>query len=243
MRTLIVSDIHSNLEALRAVLEDAEDKGGFEEVWCLGDIVGYGPDPGPVIELLRRNELVCVVGNHDLAAVKLLSTEDFNYNARFAAQWTANMLTSQDSLFLSSLPEVDRRQDFTMVHGSLRRPVMEYLISTEAAGATFRLLQSPLCLVGHSHIPFVCREADPTCSFEPLHEGVPLRLGKDRLIINPGGVGQPRDGDPRPSYVLYDGEQGTVTRHRVSYEIATTQEKMRSAGLPQPLIDRLSFGV
>ena len=243
MRALILSDIHSNLEAVQAVLEDAAGRGGFDEVWSLGDIVGYGPDPGQCIELLRRHNYTSVVGNHDLAAAGRLSTHDFNSHARFAAQWTASQLVPEHAQFLASLPEVVRRGDFTLVHGSLRGPVLEYLVSMEAAMATFSLLESPFCLVGHSHIPFICREGDSTCSFEPLPEGIAVRLGQERMIINPGGVGQPRDGDPRPSYGLYDSNEGTVQRHRVSYDIASTQEKMRQAGLPEALIRRLDFGV
>ena len=243
MRALILSDIHSNLEAFLAVLEDARNRGGFDEVWVLGDTVGYGPDPGACIELLSQHDCVSVVGNHDLAAVGMLSTDDFNSHARIAAEWTASRLTSEQVQFLSSLPEVVQREGFTMVHGSLRGPVVEYLVSPNAAMATFRLLESRFCIVGHSHIPFICRERDPISSFESFPEGEAVRLDRDRLIINPGGVGQPRDGDPRPSYAMYDSDEETVERHRVSYEIEVTQEKMRRAGLPEALIQRLSFGL
>ena len=217
-----------------AVLEDARNRGGFDQLWVLGDTVGYGPDPGACIELLRQHDCVSVVGNHDLAAVGMLSTRDFNSNARIAAEHVR---------FLSSLPEVVQREDFTMVHGSLRSPVVEYLVSPEAAMATFRLLESRFCIVGHSHIPFICRERDPISSFESFSEGEAVRLDRDRLIINPGGVGQPRDGDPRPSYAMYDSGEETIERHRVSYEIEVTQGKMHRAGLPEALIERLSFGL
>ena len=243
MRALIVSDIHYNLEAFRTVLDDATGRGGFDEVWCLGDTVGYGPDPGECIELLRRHSYICVVGNHDLAAAGRLSTHDFNSHARLAAHWTASQLVPEHAQFLSSLPEVVQRGDFTLVHGSLRAPVLEYVVSTEAAMATFQLLESSFCLGGHSHIPFICYEADSQYSFELFPEGDAIRLGDERLIINPGGVGQPRDHDPRPSYALYDSDEGTIQRHRVSYEIEATQEKMRQAGLPEPLIHRLRFGM
>ncbi len=244
MRALILSDIHSNLEAFRAVLEDAEVRGGFDEVWCLGDIVGYGPDPGECIDLLRSYDPVCVVGNHDLAAANLLSTEDFNFNARYAAHWTASRLSKDHAGFLSGLPEMARRGDFTLVHGSLRNPLVEYLISVGSAMATFDLMESSFCLVGHSHIPFICHEADLACRFEDFPEGDAIQLdASSRLIINPGGVGQPRDEDPRPSYALYDEAGGVIRRHRVVYDISATQEKMRQAGLPKPLIKRLSFGV
>ena len=243
MIALILADIHSNLEAFQAVLEDVAQRGGFDQVWCLGDTVGYGPDPGNCIELLQWHDHVSVAGNHDYAATGLLGTHDFNTHARLAAQWTAPELVPEHARFLSSRPEVVRRQDFTMVHGSLRVPLLEYLISTEAAIGTFQLLESPFCLVGHSHIPFICRQSDSGASFESFPEGQAVRLGTEQLIINPGGVGQPRDGDPRPSYALYDADEGTVERHRVSYDIELTQEKMRRAGLPEPLIRRLNLGL
>lgn len=243
MRVLLVSDIHSNLEAFGAVLEDAARLGGFDEVWCLGDIVGYGPDPNECIELLRKYTYVSVVGNHDLAAVGRLSTRDFNQNAALAAQWTAAHLSPQHAEFLESLPEVAKKDDFTLVHGSLRRPVWEYVVSADAARATFRLMETPFCLVGHSHMPFICREGDSEYSFDPFPVVEGYYLDKDRLIINPGGVGQPRDGDPRTSYAVYDSDERTVQGIRVSYPIEVTQEKMRRAGLPQRLIDRLSFGL
>ena len=243
MRALILSDIHSNLEAFQAALTDAVERGGYDEIWCVGDIVGYGPDPGECIGLLRRDDYVCVVGNHDLAAARRLGTQDFNSNARQAAHWTAGQLDPEQVEFLSSLPAVVQRGAFTLVHGSLRRPIVEYLLSAEAAVATFQLLESRFCLVGHSHMPFICREVDSGCSFEPFAEGIPVHLGAERLIINPGGLGQPRDGDPRPNYAMYDSDGETIERHRVEYDIATTQGKMRRAGLPEPLIRRLDFGV
>lgn len=243
MRALIVSDIHSNLEAFRAVLEDATDPGGFDELWCLGDTVGYGPDPKGCIELLRRHNYVGVVGNHDLAAVGELNPDDFNPSARAAAIWTSSQLTQEHVRFLSSLPRVVKRGDFTLVHGTLRSPVFEYLLSKEEAVSTFQLLETPCCLVGHSHIPFICREEGSGCSFERFPEEKPLPMGNGPLIVNPGSVGQPRDGDHRPSYALYASDEGTLERRRVVYEIGATQEKMRRAGLPDRLIERLDHGV
>ena len=237
-----MSDIHSNLEAFRAVLEDATDKGGFDEIWCLGDTVGYGPDPGSCIELLRQYNWVGVVGNHDLAAVGELDPDDFNPSARAAVIWTSSQLTPEHVRFLSSLPHVVKRGDFTLVHGTLRSPVFEYFLSKEEAVSTFQLLKTPYCLVGHSHIPFICREEDSGCSFEPFPEGRSVPVDNGRLIVNPGGVGQPRDGDSRPSYALYASDEGTLERRRVVYDIGATQEKMRRAGLPDRLIERLDHG-
>jgi diadenosine tetraphosphatase ApaH/serine/threonine PP2A family protein phosphatase len=242
MRTLILGDIHANLEAFNAVLEDVERRGGFERLWCLGDVVGYGPDPSACMALLRRHAHLCVVGNHDRAATGGLDIRDFNPYAALACRWTASRLTSEDAAWLSSLPEVVREGDFTLVHGSLRHPVWEYLLSDETARNTFELLDTLCCLVGHSHVPFLCREVAKVPRFEMLPEGVPLNLGDERWILNPGAVGQPRDGDPRASYVIYDETPRSLTFWRVEYDVSTTQEKMRRAGLPEPLADRLSFG-
>ncbi len=225
------------------MLQDAESRGGFDEAWGLGDIVGYGPDPGECIALLRSHAYLSVVGNHDLAAAGRISADDFNTHARIAAHWTASQLAPEHAQFLASLPEVVQTGDFTLVHGSLKAPIHEYLLSPDAAAATFQLLESRFCLVGHSHIPFVCRERETEYSFELFPEGKAIDLGDERLIVNPGGVGQPRDGNPRPSYAIYDSYEGTLRRYRVSYEIAVTQEKMRIAGLPEDLIVRLDAGL
>ena len=239
MATLIIGDIHSNLEAFQSVLDHA----GFQEVWCLGDIVGYGPDPGACLDLLMDHSPTAVAGNHDRAAVGLLSLETFNHYAAEACRWTTSNLSEAQQAYLRELPLVLNKDPFTLVHGSLRDPVWEYLVHQEAALGTFRLLETQRCLVAHSHIPFVCRESNQHPLFEPLPEGVALPLGEDHVIINPGSVGQPRDGDARAAYVLYDADAETVTLHRVSYDIAATQEKMARAGLPEPLITRLAAGM
>ena len=243
MRIVVLSDIHSNREALRAVLDDASGRGDVDQLWCLGDTVGYGPDPGECVELVKGfSSHISVAGNHDLAATGKIGIDDFNYEAAYAADWTGKQLSPEQASFLSDLPLVAESQKSTLVHGSLRAPVWEYLMTPDAARATFRLLQTPYCLVGHSHIPFMCREGGERGGFEPFPTDVKIALGEERLIINPGSVGQPRDGDPKPSYMIYDADEGTVERHRVTYNIAATQGKMQLAGLPQPLIDRLNFG-
>ena len=204
------------------MLEDATGRDGFDEVWCLGDTVGYGPDPGGCIELLRQQNYICVVGNHDLAAVCRLSASDVNSHARAAARWTAAQLVPEHAQFLASLPEVVQRGEFTLVHGSLRLPVLEYLMSDEAVMDTFKLLGSRFCLVGHSHIPFICREVDFQSGFEHFPEESNVPLDKERLIINPRGIGQPRDHDPRPSYAIYNSDERTIRRFRVSYQFDAT---------------------
>ena len=247
MRALIVSDIHSNLAALEAVMVDASDRGGFDVVWCLGDTVGYGPEPGACIELLRRHPLLAVAGNHDRAALNLRESEDFNNAAAISAHWTAKQLTPSERDFLAQLPEVAQSGDFTLVHGSLRAPLREYLLNEEAAAATFGRLSTNFCLVGHSHIPFVCQENRDGPRFVSFVEDQLFELDDRRWIANPGSVGQPRDYDPRPSYAIFtledEGSAGRLERHRVEYDRADTQRKMRDAGLPSSLIDRLDYGV
>ena len=243
MRALIVSDVHSNIEALGAVVADAESRGGFDQVWCLGDTVGYGPDPGACISLLREHDLVAVAGNHDYAAVGKRTVHDFNGAARAAAYWTAANLSPEDAAFLSGLPLTETHAPFTLVHGSLRQPIDEYLLDSNAALATLALLPTRYCLVGHSHIPFICAENGGSPEFALFTEDEMFPLQQERLIINPGSVGQPRDRDPRPSYAIFDEDTLTIERHRVTYDIAETQRKMEAAGLPQYLIDRLDHGV
>ena len=247
MRALIVSDIHSNLEALEAVIADAQRRGGFDTVWCLGDTVGYGADPEACLDLLMNYSLVAVLGNHDHAALDVRASADFNNAAAYAADWTAKRLTEEHRAFLSGLPEVSTSGSFTLVHGSLRAPLREYLLNEEAAASTFGRLTTSYCLVGHSHMPFLCQENRDGPHFVQFSEDELFSLDRRRWIANPGSVGQPRDYDPRPSYALFFQEEGdpfgSLERHRVEYDRAAAQEKMRQAGLPRSLIDRLDYGV
>ena len=242
MRVLIVSDIHSNTEALDAVIADAKSRSGFDLVWCLGDVVGYGPDPSRTLRRLREFELVAVAGNHDYAAAGVIDASDFNGAAYAAIRWTADQLQDSEKLFLSELPTVSLQSPFTLVHGSLRAPIEEYLLHPSQAQATLELLTTPYCLVGHSHQPFLCRETAPVPMFLPLPEGVASPLGQARCIINPGSVGQPRDRDTRASYAVFDSESLVIEHYRVAYDIAATQDKMRRAGLPDYLVERLAYG-
>jgi len=231
MRYAILGDIHANVAAFEAVLRDADARSGFDKIWCLGDMVGYGPDPHECIELLRQYEHVCIAGNLDWAAIGRMNTSDFNPAAAQACRWTREQLTRQDKDYLQNLPLTLCHGDFTLVHGSPREPIWEYLLSVEAAQANFAYFQTGICLVGHD-----------VAVYEAFGDGASLTLGGDRLIINPGGVGQPRDGDPRASYAIYDDEANAVYHYRVEYDIASTQKKMEERGLPLPLILRLSEG-
>ena len=243
MRYAILADIHANLEAFNAVLEDMGERGGIEEIWCLGDVVGYGPDPHRCIELLRRYKHICVAGNHDLAAIGKISTAEFNPDAAAAARWTAQQLTPEDIQYLESLPLTIRRDDFTIVHGSPREPIWEYVISPSIAIENFDFFQSQYCLVGHSHVPAIFKLEDGSCSTSKFLPNIGLALGRSRLIVNPGGVGQPRDGDPQASYAIYDTEARMVRLYRIPYDIEATQDKMMQAGLPVRLATRLSQGM
>ncbi|MCL0057959.1 metallophosphatase family protein [Dehalococcoidales bacterium] len=244
MRYAIIADIHANLAAFTAVLDDIELKGGVEEVWCLGDIVGYGPDPHQCLELLRQYNHVCVAGNHDWAAIGKLDTSDFNPDAATACNWTRQQLTPEDIEYLDHLPLVIEKGDFTLVHGSPREPIWEYLLSTNTARENFAYLKSQFCLVGHSHVPIVFESSETgACSISQFPaEGV-LRLTTTRIIINPGGVGQPRDGNPYASYAIYDSETRSISLYRIPYDIAATQARMVEYKLPMRLVARLSYGV
>jgi diadenosine tetraphosphatase ApaH/serine/threonine PP2A family protein phosphatase len=242
MRYAILGDIHSNLEAFEAVLQDVKDRGGFDKIWCLGDVVGYGPDPHECIERLRQFEHVCVAGNHDWAAIGNMDTADFNPVAALAAHWTAQQLTAEDKDYLQSLPLTLIEDDFTLAHGSPRDPIWEYLLSIEAAQNNFACFETAYCLVGHSHVPLIFELVSNKVVYRMFPEGTGLKLGEKRIIINPGGVGQPRDGDPRASYALYDTQARNIHHYRVEYDIPATQKKMEKRGLPKPLIMRLSVG-
>ncbi len=243
MRIAVISDIHANFAAFQAVLRDM---GTVDETWCLGDVVGYGPDPNECIETLRQIEPhVCIAGNHDWAALGRLDTADFNYDAEFAALWTRDHLSADNRAYLESRPERLPKGDFTLVHGSPRDPLWEYLLSPGAARDNFALFSTPYCFVGHSHIPIIFREALSASDNPQAQAGtvnVPVNLDQQRLIINPGSVGQPRDGNPDASYVMLDSNARSVQYRRVPYPINETQERMRQAGLPPRLIARLSFG-
>lgn len=242
MRALVLSDIHSNLEALAAVLEDADRRGGFDVTWCLGDFVGYGPDPSACVELVQQGALVAVAGNHDHGAAGIASVDDFNSSARAAIDWTHRQLSDGDRDFLAGLPLVVVREPFTLVHGSLRAPIVEYLLDQDSALATLERMSTQFCLVGHSHIPFICGESRGEPRFSEFTEDEAIPLVGERWIINPGCVGQPRDRDPRPSYAIFDDQQMTIQRHRVTYNIGETQAKMREAQLPDYLVQRLAKG-
>lgn len=242
MRYAIIADIHANLAAFSKVLTDIEHHGDIDEIWCLGDVVGYGPEPHECIELLRQYNHICVAGNHDWAATGKIDTSTFIMDAASACRWTAQQLSPDDIKYLNSLPLIITKGDFTLAHGSPRNPVWEYVMSTGVAMENLAFFQSPYCLTGHSHIPAIFKYAEDSCTLSQFLPDIGLALGKNRLIINPGGLGQPRDGDPRASYAIYDSDTKLVKLYRTIYDIGATQAKMLKAGLPIRLVDRLNYG-
>lgn len=241
MQVLVLSDIHANLAALDSVLEAA---GAVDAIWCLGDVIGYGPDPNACVERLRElKPEYWLAGNHDWAALGKLDISDFNPMARLAALWTREQLTPQNFRFLETLPaRVKASELFTLAHGSPRHPIWEYVLDAQTAAANFAYFDTPYCLVGHTHVPAIYRQQNGRVEGPAYALGEPIRLENGRVIVNPGGVGQPRDGDPRASYIILDTDALTVTYHRVEYPVQKTQAKMAKAGLPARLITRLNYG-
>ncbi len=244
MRYAIIGDIHGNLAAFKAVLADVEHRGGVDELWCLGDVVGYGPEPEECLNLLQQYQHCCVAGNHDWAAIGKIDTSDFNAEAALACRWTAAQLSQRSIEYLGNLPLRLCRGEFTLVHGSPREPVWEYLLSAQDAAENLEWFETPHCLIAHSHIPllFRCSAANRICHLCKLFESLSLEQEGIRLIVNPGGVGQPRDGDSRASYALIDTERKIFCHYRVDYDVNATQNKMIQAGLPHRLATRLSYG-
>jgi diadenosine tetraphosphatase ApaH/serine/threonine PP2A family protein phosphatase len=240
MRALIVADVHANLAAFQAVLSDAVAASGFDAIWSLGDLVGYGAEPEECVQLLRGHPNVAIAGNHDLAALDVRLTADFNPYAAAAARWTGERLSADSADWIRGLPQVTVTEaEFTLTHGSLVDPIWEYLVSVEVAAAHLALQQTTYGFVGHSHLPLLFVDGDAT---EASFEDGTVTLGGTRFVANPGSVGQPRDGDPRAAYAIVDTRARTLTLRRVEYDIATTQRKIRDAGLPEFLAARLAMG-
>lgn len=243
MRTLVLSDIHANLVALEAVLNAAA--GEWDRLWCLGDLVGYGPQPDECISLLRDHGASCLAGNHDWAVLEKLDMDSFNAEARASVEWTRGRLSPDNHAFLDALLPRQEADGITLAHASPRHPVWEYILDTETALENFAHFETPLCLVGHSHVPLVFRLELETKELggQLGLDGETIPLDRGYHILNPGSVGQPRDGDPRAAYALLDTEANRWTWHRTEYDIAETQRRMRELGLSPRLIERLEVGM
>lgn len=243
MHILVISDIHANLTALNAVLTDA---GNFDQVWCLGDIVGYGPEPNECISRLRELDPICLAGNHDLAVTGEEELIEFTQDARDVILWTRHRLTPSNLDWLNTLPRTPliMEHEITLVHASLRNPIWEYINEKWIAKDNLEFLTTPICLNGHTHIPAIYRK--PWDDWRVLEEwprvNSPIKLTLDQMFINPGSVGQPRDEDPRAAYAILDTETMTLTCHRVQYDVASVQKLMKQANFSNRLIRRLRFG-
>jgi diadenosine tetraphosphatase ApaH/serine/threonine PP2A family protein phosphatase len=270
----ILSDIHGNATALARALE-AIDHGTEEpvdQIWCLGDVVGYGPDPNECLALLRSRAHRCIAGNHDWGVAGLTSLDRFSFVARRAAEWTREHLTPENLEYLQQLPTTLTVVDCTLVHASPRDPIWEYLLSIDQAEENFPLFNTRYCLVGHTHVPAIFLEYETGPEAEAARDTpTPTRATEDdaretgeftaqgcdlletgedwwqappgcRAIVNPGSVGQPRDGDPRAAIAFYDPARGFHFR-RLEYDITAVQERILAAGLPRRLAERLSYGM
>lgn len=241
MRVLVISDIHANLTAFQSVLADAADQ--WDELWCLGDIIGYGPDPNECVALLREQRHTSLCGNHDWAGLGLIDIDIFNPEARRAIQWTQAHLTDETRDYLEALPASRVTAPFTLAHASPREPIWEYITDTRIAQANLAHFDTPVCLVGHTHVAVTfAHDAERGMRIQAPQYDQPLALDGGRLIINPGSVGQPRDSNPRAAYGLLDTEAMTWQHKRVAYPIRETQLRMAQHGLPPRLIARLQYG-
>jgi diadenosine tetraphosphatase ApaH/serine/threonine PP2A family protein phosphatase len=239
MRVAVLSDIHSNLVALDAVLADA---GAVDAVWHLGDIVGYGPDPDGVVARLAALDAIGVRGNHDAAALGGPEIDWFNPDARTAAEWTRDIMSDATRAWLDAQPIVREVGQVTLVHGSPRDPLREYVATVGVARANLGALRTTYGLHGHTHVPVAFIDDAPGLGIVDPEAGSVLSLDERTTLINPGSVGQPRDGDPRASYLIFDTAARVVTWRRVAYDIPTVQAAIRAEGLPPRLADRLSIG-
>jgi predicted phosphodiesterase len=243
MRIAVISDIHANLHALSAV-EDALVADAPDRIWCLGDLVGYGPRPNECTTRTAVLVELCLAGNHDLGVLAEVPLEDFSDEAAEAALWTREVLDDDAREYLGGLHPQARveKPQVELFHASPRDAVWEYVLDTYTAEAAFEATEAPLVLVGHSHIPIAARLDDElTASHAP--EGTDFDLSSGRVLLNPGSVGQPRDGDPRASYVILDLGSGTASFRRVEYAVGRTQAEMRKLGLPDVLAERLGHGL
>lgn len=233
----VLSDIHSNLEALQAVLEFLYQK-NITQIYCTGDLVGYGPNPNEVIEIIRQRKIPCCLGNHDAAVINKTSIAYFNNYASTAVLWTKERITTENLLFLQTLPYQIELDDYLLVHSSPSEPpAWKYIFSLYDAEEEFSFFQQKVCFVGHSHVPGIFSD-----KMKQLHsKNVELTRG-EKYVINVGSVGQPRDGDPRACVLLFDEEKYIASIHRIGYDVDRVKWKIIQAGLPEYLGIRLTSG-
>lgn len=242
MRVAVVSDIHGNRHAFEAVLADVAITGA-DELWCLGDLVGYGADPDACVELAREHAAVCLAGNHDLAVTGALPLDEFSRGAEIAARWTQEVIGAENLAYLRGLEPSDHVEGIGLFHASPRDPVWEYVLSALLAEMCLDAADERIGLIGHSHVAlsFVRREGD-IATGERRVGGEQAGLAEAEWLLNPGSVGQPRDGDPRAAWLLLDTDAASATWHRVEYDVPGAAAAIRHARLPDSLAERLGYG-
>jgi predicted phosphodiesterase len=242
MQIAIATDVHGNRPAFQAVIA-AADAAGVDEMWCLGDLVGYGAEPDACVELAEKHCAVCLAGNHDLGVVGVLSLEDFSRGARIAAEWTADTISEETRDFLLSLKPEGDAQGYGLFHASPRDPIWEYVLSGLTAELCFDATDFRVSFIGHSHVAlsFHRPDGEPTTG-STRREGDEFELTTGHWLINPGGAGQPRDGDPRAAWLLLDTDRQVARWCRTEYDIPAAQAAIRAARLPDSLAERLQYG-
>jgi diadenosine tetraphosphatase ApaH/serine/threonine PP2A family protein phosphatase len=244
MRVAVISDIHGNLHALEATLGALEDEPP-DAIWCLGDLVGYGPRPNECCARVAEIADVCLIGNHDLGVLEQISLEEFSFEAAASARWTQGVLDERARDYLAGLspgaeiPEAGAE----LYHASPRDPVWEYVLDAGSMMAALQDTVQPVILVGHSHVPLTATIEDGQLNAAHAPQGTEFSLSERRVLMNPGSVGQPRDGDPRAAFILLDLSEQVAWFHRVEYDVERTQEEIRDEGLPEPLAERLAHGL
>ena len=241
LRVAVISDIHANLHALEAVLE-AIDANPPDALWCVGDLVGYGPRPNEVIELVRERATISLVGNHDLGVLGRLDLEEFSPDAAVSARWTQTVLLAEHHAYLESLLPDAKVEGAELYHASPRDPIWEYVITEETARDALESTVAPVVVVGHSHIALAITLSDGKLEGDLAPGGSEIELNEGRWLLNPGSVGQPRDGDPRAAWLELDLPSGQARFDRVPYDIARTQAEIRERVLPEALAERLAHG-
>jgi len=242
VRVAVVSDIHGNRHAFDAVLAEVPGA-GVEELWCLGDLVGYGAEPDACVELVRANATLCLAGNHDLAVTGEIALDEFSRGAGLAARWTQDVIAAENLSYLERLKPQRTDLAVGLYHASPRDPVWEYVLSALLAELCLDRQEHRVCLVGHSHVALsFSRGGGEPATGEARRAGTELDVSEGEWLLNPGSVGQPRDGDPRAAWMVLELDGWTATYHRTEYDIAGAAAAIRAAGLPDSLAERLQYG-
>jgi predicted phosphodiesterase len=243
MRLAIVSDIHGNRPAFEAVLEQIDATPDIDAIWCLGDLVGYGAEPDACVDLARGRADVCLVGNHDLAVTGAIDLEVFSQGAAKAARWTQEVISQESLAFLDDHAPETVEQGIGLFHASPRDPVWEYVLSPLLAAACLDEQEQRICLIGHSHVAlsFTRTDADGTTG-SVQRGGTEVDVGSGEWLLNPGSVGQPRDGDPRAAWLVLETDPWRAHYRRVDYDIDAAAAAIRAANLPAALAERLHYG-